>query len=64
MAIPITQLTNHRKIANGLTFSLHKPSTLFNDQSQADWRNPGLEEHALVNELNQQWLKLFGTGQA
>jgi len=26
--------------------------------------NPGLEEHALVNGLNQQWQKLFGTSQA
>ena len=26
--------------------------------------NPGPEEHALVNRLNQQWQKLFGTGQA
>jgi uncharacterized oxidoreductase len=26
--------------------------------------NPGPEEHALVNELNQQWRKLFGTSQA
>jgi uncharacterized oxidoreductase len=26
--------------------------------------NPGPEEHALVNELNQQWLKLFGPSQA
>jgi uncharacterized oxidoreductase len=26
--------------------------------------NPRPEEHALVNRLNQQWQKLFGTGQA
>jgi uncharacterized oxidoreductase len=26
--------------------------------------NPGPEEHALVNRLNQQWLELFGTSQA
>ena len=26
--------------------------------------NPGPEEHALVNGLNQQWLKLFGSSQA
>jgi uncharacterized oxidoreductase len=26
--------------------------------------NPGPEEHALVNALNQQWQKLFGTNQA
>jgi uncharacterized oxidoreductase len=26
--------------------------------------NPGPEEHVLVNRLNQQWQKLFGTGQA
>jgi uncharacterized oxidoreductase len=26
--------------------------------------NPGSEEHALVNGLNQQWQKLFGTSQA
>lgn len=26
--------------------------------------NPGFEEHALVNRLNQQWQKLFGRGQA
>jgi uncharacterized oxidoreductase len=26
--------------------------------------NPGPEEHAWVNELNQQWLKLFGPNQA
>jgi uncharacterized oxidoreductase len=26
--------------------------------------NPGPEEHALVNGLNQQWLKLFGPSQA
>jgi uncharacterized oxidoreductase len=25
--------------------------------------NPGPEEHALVNGLNQQWQKLFGTSQ-
>jgi uncharacterized oxidoreductase len=26
--------------------------------------NPGPEEHALVNELNQQWLKVFGSSHA